>query len=200
MEKKEKKEKPVTVHITNHNKFEKGVGAFITNLEHLTIVMDSEGNMKMDASQVPMMPQTEVVKGAKGSDPFVPQTRVVPPLEQKPKRPLPTAEAMNSVCQQTCQDGYWWSNRSWSVVYWIYMIWGYRGSVSDFIVEVAKWPVSKQIKYTCNRDAISKPMKSVAMSLHLKRWKAEGVPDTYRILGEQMNGRLEAIYGNDFDE
>lgn len=62
MEKKEKKEKPVTVHITNHNKFEKGVGAFITNLNHLTIVMDSEGNMKMDASQVPMMPQAEVVK------------------------------------------------------------------------------------------------------------------------------------------
>ncbi len=60
-EKKEKKEKPVNVHITNHNKFEKGVGAFITNLNHLTIVMDSEGNMKMDASQVPMMPQAEVV-------------------------------------------------------------------------------------------------------------------------------------------
>lgn len=61
-EKKDKKEKPVTVHITNHNKFEKGVGAFITNLNHLTIVMDSEGNMKMDASQVPMTPQAEVVK------------------------------------------------------------------------------------------------------------------------------------------
>ena len=58
--KKEKKEKPVAVHITNHNKFEKGVGAFITNLEHLTIVMDSEGNMKMDASQVPVMPQAQV--------------------------------------------------------------------------------------------------------------------------------------------
>lgn len=51
--KKRKDEKPVTVHITNHNKFEKGVGAFITNLNHLTIVMDGEGNMKLDASQVP---------------------------------------------------------------------------------------------------------------------------------------------------
>jgi hypothetical protein len=61
-DKKEKKEKPVTVHITNHNKFEKGVGAFITNLNHLTIVMDSEGNMKLDANQVPapVMPHTEV--------------------------------------------------------------------------------------------------------------------------------------------
>lgn len=61
MEKKKKKDdKPVTVHITNHNKFEKGVGAFITNLNHLTIVMDSEGNMKMDAVQAPVMPHTQV--------------------------------------------------------------------------------------------------------------------------------------------
>lgn len=60
MDKKKKKETPVTVHITNHNKFEKGVGAFITNLEHLTIVMDAEGNMKMDACQVPVMPQAKV--------------------------------------------------------------------------------------------------------------------------------------------
>lgn len=55
-----KQDKPVTVHITNHNTFQKGVGAFITNLNHLTIVMDSEGNMKLDAGQVPVMPHTEV--------------------------------------------------------------------------------------------------------------------------------------------
>lgn len=59
-EKKEKKVKPATVQITNHNEFQKGVGAFITNLEHLTIVMDEEGNMKVDAGQLPMMPQTEM--------------------------------------------------------------------------------------------------------------------------------------------
>ena len=59
-EKKEQKEKPVTVHITNHNTFQKGVGAFVTNLNHLTIVMDSEGNMKLDAQQLPVMPHTEV--------------------------------------------------------------------------------------------------------------------------------------------
>lgn len=57
---KEKQEKPVTVNITNHNQFQKGVGAFITNLNHLTIVMDGEGNMKLDASQVPTMPHTQV--------------------------------------------------------------------------------------------------------------------------------------------
>ena len=56
----EKKEKPMTVHITNHNTFQKGVGAFVTNLNHLTIVMDSEGNMKLDAGQLPVMPHTQV--------------------------------------------------------------------------------------------------------------------------------------------
>ena len=60
MNKKSKQEKPVTVNITNHNTFQKGVGAFITNLNHLTIVMDSEGNMKLDAQQLPVMPHTEV--------------------------------------------------------------------------------------------------------------------------------------------
>lgn len=60
--KREEKVKPVTVHITNHNQFQKGVGAFITNLNHLTIVMDAEGNMKLNADQaaVPVMPHTEV--------------------------------------------------------------------------------------------------------------------------------------------
>ena len=69
MEDKEKNEKPVTVQITNHNEFQKGVGAFITNLEHLTIVMDEDGNMKVDAGQVPAMPHTQVdVVGGKKND------------------------------------------------------------------------------------------------------------------------------------
>ena len=61
MEKKKKKkemeQQPVTVNITNNNEFKKGVGAFITNLNHLTIVMDSEGNMKMDAAGLPLSAQ-----------------------------------------------------------------------------------------------------------------------------------------------
>lgn len=69
MEDKEKNEKPVTVQITNHNEFQKGVGAFITNLEHLTIVMDEDGNMKVDAGQVPAMPHQQVdVVGGKKND------------------------------------------------------------------------------------------------------------------------------------
>lgn len=59
-DKKEKKAKPATVQITNHNEFQKGVGAFVTNLEHLTIVMDEDGNMKVDTGQVPVMPHTQV--------------------------------------------------------------------------------------------------------------------------------------------
>lgn len=55
-----KQQQPVTVNITNNNEFKQGVGAFVTNLNHLTIVMDSEGNMKMNALQAPVMPHTEV--------------------------------------------------------------------------------------------------------------------------------------------
>ena len=57
---KEKKVKPATVQITNHNEFQKGVGAFVTNLNHLTIVMDEEGNMKMDMGKMPVMPHTKI--------------------------------------------------------------------------------------------------------------------------------------------
>lgn len=66
-EQMEKKEKPVTVHITNHNQFHKGVGAFITNLNHLTLVMDAEGNMKMDMG-LPMQPQTTVETEGESDD------------------------------------------------------------------------------------------------------------------------------------
>ena len=85
-EKQEKQEKPVIVNITNHNKFEKGVGAFITNLNHLTIVMDSEGNMKLDANQVPapMMPHTEV--------------EVVKPQEEKRQGACPPVNPVVSKC------------------------------------------------------------------------------------------------------
>ena len=92
MEKKEKEakkaqqEKPVIVNITNNNEFHKGVGAFITNLNHLTIVMDSEGNMKLDANQVPapMMPHTEV--------------EVVKPQEEKTQEACPPMNPVVSKC------------------------------------------------------------------------------------------------------
>ena len=60
MEEKNKNEKPVTVNITNHNQFQKGAGAFITNLNHLTLVMDADGNMKIDMNKMPIMPHTSV--------------------------------------------------------------------------------------------------------------------------------------------
>ena len=59
---KKKQEQPVTVNITNNNQFQKGVGAFITNLNHLTIVMDSEGNIKMEGVEASIMPHKEDAK------------------------------------------------------------------------------------------------------------------------------------------
>ena len=65
--KKQPAGRPVTVRITNHNNFSGGVGAFITNLEHLTVVMDAEGNMKLE--------------GAEASKPAAPEKQAATPVE-----------------------------------------------------------------------------------------------------------------------
>ena len=116
MEKKNKQEKPVTVNITNNNTFQKGVGAFITNLNHLTIVMDSEGNMKMDAQQVPVMPHTEV------------ETEQSPEEEGQDGEPL-TAADMAAACEQTLAEGYWWADASWGTAYQIFLQKGYNDMI-----------------------------------------------------------------------
>lgn len=67
-ESEEKKEKAISVHITNNNQFQKGVGAFITNLNHLTLVMDEDGNMKIDMNKIPIMPHTEIDQETNSKD------------------------------------------------------------------------------------------------------------------------------------
>lgn len=81
----------MTVHITNHNKFEKGVGAFITNLEHLTLIMDAEGNMKMDMGQMAVPPQTEV------EQPQEERAEEKCELEEEPQ-PAQQAEEVEELC------------------------------------------------------------------------------------------------------
>ena len=48
---------------------------------------------------------------------------------------------MVKVVEKTISDGYWWGNISWSVVYRIYQIKGYRESISQFARDVKKMAV-----------------------------------------------------------
>lgn len=129
---KKKQEQPVTVNITNNNQFQKGVGAFITNLNHLTIVMDSEGNMKMDAVEAPVMPHTEVEKIRKELD-----------------KELLTRAIEN--CQQ-----YFWGNASYAVVFCICRD-DYKKCFtrSDFEEMIEQLPYKHKRSYSCPAGTIA---------------------------------------------
>lgn len=172
-----KQEKPVTVHITNHNTFQKGVGAFVTNLNHLTIVMDSEGNMKMDASQVPTMPHTKV------------DVEQSPEGEAQEGDKLPSAEEMVAACEKTREEALWWGNASWSVMYRIYCILGYKGNEETFMKEVENWPFKKPFKYVCNRSALDRPLRRGRINGPLEKWAADGAA----VREVKLGGRLMEI-------
>lgn len=181
--KKEKKEKPVTVHITNHNTFQKGVGAFVTNLNHLTIVMDSEGNMKMDAGQMPVMPHTQV--DTQNTD------------EEEEEDVLPSPEDMVAACVKTKEEGLWWGNASWSVAFRIYCILGYKGNDESFIGSVNGWPFKQPFKYVCNRSALDRPLRRGRINGPLDKWAAEGASNREVKLGERLMAILRPKQKNE---
>lgn len=169
----EKKEKPVTVHITNHNTFQKGVGAFVTNLNHLTIVMDSEGNMKMDASQVPTMPHTQV---------DVEQSLE---KEEQDEEPLTDAD-MAAACEQTLAECLWWADASWGTAYQIFLQKGYNGGIDQFVRDVKKWPFKKSFKKKCNKYSVGNPARKGTITWPFEKWREKGVAERQIILGKRL--------------
>lgn len=171
--KKQEQERPVTVNITNNNQFQKGVGAFITNLNHLTIIMDSEGNMKMDASQIGAMPHTKV---------DMEQT----PEDQDAEEEPPSAAEMAAACEKTKDEGLWWGDASWSVVFRVYCIKGYKGSMKSFIDEVQKWDFKQPFKYKCNKDSVGKPLQRGKITGPIDKWASDGAMAREVKLGERL--------------
>lgn len=83
---------------------------------------------------------------------------------------LPAPEAMVWAVEKTIKDGHWWGNVSWSVVYRIYQMKGYQGTVSQFVRDVSQWPFTMQIRYDCNDDAVGKPIRTGKISRSLDKW------------------------------
>ena len=89
------------------------------------------------------------------------------PLPNPPRRrgdghaeKLPAPDAMVWAVEKTINDGHWWGNVSWSVVYRIYQMKGYQGTVSQFVRDVSQWPFTMHIRYDCNDDAVGKPIRT----------------------------------------
>ena len=75
---------------------------------------------------------------------------------------------------------------SWSVVYRIYQMKGYQGTVSQFVRDVSQWPFTMQIRYDCNDDAVGKPIRTGKISRSLDKWAEDGASSQFIILGEAL--------------
>ena len=95
-------------------------------------------------------------------------------------------EAMVWAVEKTIKDGHWWGNVSWSVVYRIYQMKGYQGTVSQFVRDVSQWPFTMQIRYDCNDDAVGKPIRTGKISRNLDKWAEDGASSQFIILGEAL--------------
>ena len=106
--------------------------------------------------------------------------------EGEPKSEIPPPEAMVWAVEKTIKDGHWWGNVSWSVVYRIYQMKGYQGTVSQFVRDVSRWPFTMQIRYDCNDDAVGKPIRTGKISRSLDKWAEDGASSQFIILGEAL--------------
>ena len=100
-------------------------------------------------------------------------------------------ELIMKAVEQTMTQGLWWASTAWAVVYRIYQIKGYAGSIRQFVRDVADWPFERDPEYECNYDAVCKPIRSGKLSGTSDVWASNGATDQYVILGEELLKELE---------
>lgn len=94
--------------------------------------------------------------------------------------------AMTKAVEQTMAQGYWWASTAWAVVFRIYQIKGYAGSISQFVREVKEWQSDKNLTYPCTYDAVCKPVRSGKLTGMPDEWTGNGLPAQYAILGNEL--------------
>ena len=117
--------------------------------------------------------------------------------ETKDEKALPTIDVIMKISKATMDLGFWKCDRSWGVVYQIWQIWGYKGTVSDFVTEINNRIEAKNMAYACTLNAVYKMVSKGRISRNLKQWRPDGVLEPYCILGELVNSELEKEYGKD---
>ena len=106
--------------------------------------------------------------------------------EEDTDEDLPSVEEMAAACEETREEALWWGNASWSVVYRIYCIFGYKGNEEAFIEEVKRWPFKNPFNYICNRHALSRPLQRGRINGPLEKWAADGASKREVKLGERL--------------
>jgi len=105
--------------------------------------------------------------------------------ENADKEP-PSAAEMAAACEKTKGEGLWWGDASWSVVFRVYCIKGYKGSMKSFIDEVQKWDFKQTFKYKCNKDSVGKPLQRGKITGPIDKWASDGAMAREVKLGERL--------------
>ena len=102
---------------------------------------------------------------------------------------LPSRKVMSEAVMATVGQHLWWGYRAWAVVYRIYQLKGYEGSISEFVREVEQWPID--IPYTCNYDAVQKPLAEGRLFGMPDKWLQNGAQAQAVLLGETLLKMVE---------
>ena len=101
--------------------------------------------------------------------------------------PKPPSDAqMAAACEQTAKEGLWWGDTSWSVVYVIYFLKGFKGAVASFVDQAPKWPFKHPFAYDCNRFSVGKPLLRGKITGPLDKWAISGASSREIKLGERL--------------
>lgn len=134
------------------------VGQYIEHVEHNHFGMNGDGEMTIANDKT------------KDDAPLFPK--------------LPDSETMRQAVVTSMHDGYWWGNRSWAVVYRVYQMKGYMKGIAQFVSEVESWKIESS--YTCNYDAVQKPIIQGKIVGPISTWRANGVPEAWIKLAEAL--------------
>ena len=107
-------------------------------------------------------------------------------LMQATSAELPTMAEMALACKKTKAESLWWGHSSWSVVFRVYAILGFRGSERSFIEEVKTWPLDKSFPYHCDKDSVGKPLRRGKILGPIEKWAAEGAHPREVKLGKRL--------------
>ena len=107
-------------------------------------------------------------------------------VSEEPTSVIPPPAAMARAVERTMAQGYWWASTAWAVVYRIYQMEGFTGSIRQFVREVKEWPWQKALAFPCTYDSIQKPIVSGKLSGSIDKWKEDGAPEQMQRLAQRL--------------
>lgn len=107
---------------------------------------------------------------------------------------VPSFDEMMQVFKKAKSEGLWNCKRSWGVGYQMWKIWGWKGTVIEYVHLVEENEEVKAFEYQCDQDAVYKMLSKGHMSLHLENWRKDGVLKRHCLLAEFIDNELKKLF------